>query len=70
MYFEGIQERLFCQGSPNISFASSISESIWEPMKVQEGQTVHIIVPGYDPEFELHNHIDYARQMCFSVLGS
>ena len=22
-----------------------------------------------DPEFELHNHIDYARQSCFSLVG-
>ena len=26
--------------------------------------------PCSDPEFELHNHIDYARQSCFSALGS
>ena len=25
--------------------------------------------PCSDPEFELHNHIDYARQSCFSALG-
>ena len=26
--------------------------------------------PCSDPEFELHNHIDYARQSCFLALGS
>ena len=25
--------------------------------------------PCSDPEFELHNHVDYARQICFSVSG-
>ena len=25
--------------------------------------------PCSDPGFELHNHLDYARQSCFSVLG-
>ena len=45
----------------NIKFSTKLAYQNWhERMKD----------PCSDPEFELHNHIDYARQSCFSALGS